>query len=179
VPARRALRPRVRPPELLPKLRAAAKSAGREAPQDCAPTGGKMRSRDAVALAEETVARQMAAGCAVPTSLVASIAHGFGVPTETLCTVLLLCAVLFVWRCGTTILHTLGVLLVSAALTLYAFIRRVRRQWSTLTLLSLAAVAVACATYMMPDSAQGGALSLLSSRLLRPPMNAFAASMSR
>ena len=141
-----------------------------------------MRSRDAVALAEETVARQMAAGCAVPTSdssLVASIAHGFGVPTETLCTVLLLCAVLFVWRCGMAILHTLGVLLVSAALTLLCFIRRVRRQQSTLTLLALAAVAVACATYIMPDSAQGDALSLLSSRLLRPPMNAFAASMSK
>ena len=145
------------------------------------PTGGEMRSRDAVALAEETVAKQMAAGCAVPTGdgLVASIAHGFGVPTETLCTVLLLCAVLFVWRCGMAILHTVGVLLVSAALTLFAFIRRVRRQKSTLALIALAAVAVACATYMMPESAQGDALSLFSSRLLRPPMNAFAASMSK
>ena len=119
---------------------------------------------------------------AVPTgdsSLVASIAHAFGVPTETLCTVLLLCAVLFVWRRGAMILHMLGVLLLSAALTLYAFIRRVRRQLSTLTLLALGAVAVACATYMMRDSAQGDAVSVLSSRLLRPPMKAFAASMSK
>ena len=121
------------------------------------------------------MARQIAAG-AVPTGdgLVASIAHGFGVPTETLCTVLLLCAVLFMWRCGMAILHTLGVLLLSAALTGYAFIRRVRRQQSTLALLALAALAVACAKFMgAGDSAQADALSLLSSRLLRPPMNTF------
>ena len=138
--------------------------------------GGEMRSRGA-ALAEE--ARQMAAVPTGDSSLVASIAHAFGVPTETLCTVLLLCAVLFVWRRGAMILHMLGVLLLSAALTLYAFIRRVRRQLSTLTLLALGAVAVACATYMMRDSAQGDAVSVLSSRLLRPPMKAFAASMSK
>ena len=139
---------------------------------------GEMRSRGAT-LAEEAVARQMAAVPTGDSSLVASIAHAFGVPTETLCTVLLLCAVLFVWRRGAMILHMLGVLLLSAALTLYAFIRRVRRQLSTLTLLALGAVAVACATYMMRDSAQGDAVSVLSSRLLRPPMKAFAASMSK
>ena len=149
-----------------------------------------MRSRGA-ALAEEAVARAAwsrgaalaeDAGCAVLTgdsSLVASIAHAFGVPTETLCTVLLLCAVLFVWRRGAMILHTLSVLLLSAALTLYAFIRRARRQQSTLTLLALAALAVACVTYVMPDSAQGDAVSVLSSRLLRPQAKAFAASMSK
>ena len=92
---------------------------------------------------------------------------------------LLLCAVLFVWRRGAMILHTLSVLLLSAALTLYAFIRRARRQQSTLTLLALAALAVACVTYVMPDSAQGDAVSVLSSRLLRPQVKAFAASMSK
>ena len=65
---------------------------------------GEMRSRGAT-LAEEAVARQMAAVPTGDSSLVASIAHAFGVPTETLCTVLLLCAVLFVWRRGAMILH--------------------------------------------------------------------------
>ena len=42
--------------------------------------------------------------------------------------VLLLCAVLFACRKGGAILHALGVLLLSAALTLYALGRRVRRR---------------------------------------------------
>ena len=60
--------------------------------------------------------------------LVVSLAMQAGVPTETLGTVLLLSAVLFACRKGGAILHALGVLLLSAALTLYALGRRVRRR---------------------------------------------------
>ena len=126
------------------------------------------------------MATQIAAAGAVPGGgVVASIAHGFGVPTETLCTVLLLCAVLFAWRSGMAILRTVGVLLISAVLTLYAFARRVRRQQPALLWLGFAALAAAFTCAMLPHSAKVGAIdSLLPSRLLRPPVNVFVSSVS-
>ena len=71
--------------------------------------------------------------------IVATLAIACGVPTETLGTVLLLSLVLFVWQKGDTILKTVGVLLLSAVLALYALFRRLRRQ------LTLAGVATAAA----------------------------------
>ena len=66
--------------------------------------------------------------CAPIDGPVAALALRLGVPTETLGTVLLCCAVLFVWRKGSAILHTVSVLLLSAVLALYALCRRMRRR---------------------------------------------------
>ena len=70
--------------------------------------------------------------CALPggDGPVASLAFALGVPVETMSSVLLLSVLVFLWHKGEAILHALGVLLIAAALTLFALTRRVCRSLS-------------------------------------------------
>ena len=110
--------------------------------------------------------------------LVVSLAMQAGVPTETLGTVLLLSAVLFACRKGGAILHALGVLLLSAALTLYALGRRVRRRLAAAPRVcaALAAFGASAVIALLWPSSLAACAALLSrwAAVLQPAVSAVA-----
>ena len=111
--------------------------------------------------------------------LVVSLAMQAGVPTETLGTVLLLSAVLFACRKGGAILHALGVLLLSAALTLYALGRRVRRRLAAAPRVcaALAAFGASAVIVLVWPASLAACAALLSrwAAVLQPAVSAVAA----
>ena len=111
--------------------------------------------------------------------LVVSLAMQAGVPTETLGTVLLLSAVLFACCKGGAILHALGVLLLSAALTLYALGRRVRRRLAAAPRVcaALAAFGASAVIALLWPSSLAACAALLSrwAAVLQPAVSAVAA----
>ena len=111
--------------------------------------------------------------------LVVSLAMQAGVPTETLGTVLLLSAVLFTCRKGGAILHALGVLLLSAALTLYALGRRVRRRLAAAPRVcaALAAFGASAVIVLVWPASLAACAALLSrwAAVLQPAVSAVAA----
>ena len=89
-----------------------------------------------------------------PGGLVASVALTFGVPTETLCTILLISFMLFIWRRGDAFLRYVGVLSLTATLTTYALFRRVRRALPFPRLCAAALVVAGVALAVSPPEAR-------------------------
>ena len=116
--------------------------------------GGAVFAPQPTAMARSLPLSECVAPSPAPGGLVASVALTFGVPTETLCTILLISFMLFIWRRGDAFLKYVGVLSLTATLTTYALFRRVRRALPFPRLCAAALVVAGVALAVSPPEAR-------------------------